>query len=136
MSTILELILYMAAVGLFFQNYLSGSFDPLKYLCFTLGIFFYLLWIVARIELRKYFAVLPKAQGLVTKGLYSKFRNPIYLFSSLALFFAILPSNNLGLYVMLAIIVYIQTVRARKEAVVLEKKFGKKYLNYKSKTWF
>ena len=41
-------------------------------------------WLTARLQLGKSFAILAKAQALVTTGLYSKFRNPVYLFGGLA----------------------------------------------------
>lgn len=38
------------------------------------------LWALARVQLGSSFSVSPQARRLVTTGLYSKFRNPIYLF--------------------------------------------------------
>lgn len=72
----------------------------------------------------------------MTSGLYSKFSNPIYLFSSLSIFFAMLPSGNILQYSILVVVIVIQVIRSKKEASLLEKKFGEKYLIYKSKTWF
>ena len=57
------------------------------------------LWFTARLQLGTSFAVLPKAKALVTTGLYSKFRNPVYLFGGLAyagLFIAWGQSRALG----------------------------------------
>ena len=42
------------------------------------------LWMVARVQLGKSFSVRAQARALVTTGLYSKFRHPIYLFGELA----------------------------------------------------
>src|SRR5579884_2934612 len=44
------------------------------------------LWSVARFQLGKSFAVRAQAKHLVTHGLYSKIRNPIYVFGSLFIF--------------------------------------------------
>ena len=41
------------------------------------------LLFTARWQLGKSFSVTPQARELVTRGLYSKIRNPIYVFSSL-----------------------------------------------------
>lgn len=41
--------------------------------------------LTARLQLGKSFAILAKAQALVTTGLDSKFRNPAYLFGGLRL---------------------------------------------------
>jgi protein-S-isoprenylcysteine O-methyltransferase Ste14 len=40
------------------------------------------------------------------------------------------------MWLFLLAIVVIQTVRARKEARVLESKFGDDYRSYRSRTWF
>lgn len=42
------------------------------------------LWMVAQVQLGKSFSVGTQAKTLVTTGLYSKFRHPIYLFGKLA----------------------------------------------------
>jgi protein-S-isoprenylcysteine O-methyltransferase Ste14 len=42
------------------------------------------LWLTARIQLGKSFSVRARARALVTTGLYSKFRHPIYLFGGVA----------------------------------------------------
>jgi protein-S-isoprenylcysteine O-methyltransferase Ste14 len=40
------------------------------------------LWTVARFELGAHFASTARARRLATHGLYSKIRNPIYLFAA------------------------------------------------------
>jgi protein-S-isoprenylcysteine O-methyltransferase Ste14 len=136
MNLLLEFILFILTATLFIVNYSGITLGFLNSMWLFLGLSFYILWIIARVQLGKYFSVTPKAKGLMTKGLYSKFSNPIYLFSSLSLFFAMLPSHNILQYSILVIVIIIQMVRSRKEASLLEKRFGKKYLIYKSKTWF
>jgi protein-S-isoprenylcysteine O-methyltransferase Ste14 len=94
------------------------------------------LWALARIQLGEAFSVAAKASVLVTHGLYSRIRNPIYVFGSimiagLCLFF----KYPLALLVFV-LIVPLQVVRARKESDVLEATFGDAYRNYKSRTWF
>lgn len=42
------------------------------------------LWLTARLQFGKSFSVRPEARALVTTGLYSKSRNPIYLFGGVA----------------------------------------------------
>jgi protein-S-isoprenylcysteine O-methyltransferase Ste14 len=94
------------------------------------------LLVVARLQLGRAFSIRPMASMLVTTGLYSRFRNPIYVFSSL---FLIGLSFVLGipwLLLVLAAILPIQIFRSRKEAEVLEAKFGDEYRAYKQKTWF
>jgi len=95
------------------------------------------LWMVARVQLGKSFSVRAQARALVTTGLYSKFRHPIYLFGELAfagLFLAwgeLIPA--LAYFVLIC---PTQIVRSRKEEAVLEKAFGEEYRQYRASTWF
>jgi protein-S-isoprenylcysteine O-methyltransferase Ste14 len=95
------------------------------------------LWLVAQFQLGDSFSVQPKARHLVTHGIYSRIRNPIYVFSpvflvGMMLFFG---WPELLLLVLSAIVV-MQLFRARAEAKVLEEKFGDEYREYRRKTWF
>lgn len=96
----------------------------------------FLFFIAARIELGRAFSVKAKATTLVTTGIYSKIRNPIYFFGALMIVGVILLSGQLWLLLFLAILIPLQMVRARKEEKVLTEKFGSAYLDYKRKTWF
>ena len=91
---------------------------------------------VARYQLGKSFSIRPKARELVTHGLYSKIRNPIYVFGAVIILGLILVLQRPVLWVGLAAIVAIQTVPARREARVLEQAFGDSYREYRRKTWF
>ncbi|HEV2426283.1 MAG TPA: isoprenylcysteine carboxylmethyltransferase family protein [Terriglobia bacterium] len=94
------------------------------------------LWFTARLQLGTSFAVLPKAKALVTSGIYSKFRNPVYLFGGVAyggLFIAW--GQPAPLVVFLVMYPIYQYFRARKEAQVLEQAFGDEYRRYKANTW-
>ena len=95
-----------------------------------------LLWFVARIQLGSSFSVRPQAKQLVTRGLYSRVRNPIYLFSSLLILGIILYAGKLRYLWVFAFLVPLQLFRIRKEEKVLQEKFGDAYLEYKRKTWF
>jgi len=94
------------------------------------------LLVLARIELGSSFSVTPKAQNLVTHGLYSRIRNPIYLFGSLVVVGALLYVNKPRALWLLVAIIPLQIYRARLEEKVLETKFGAEYQQYKSRTWF
>lgn len=91
---------------------------------------------VTRYQLGKSFSIRPKARELVVHGLYSKIRNPIYVFGSIIILGLILVLQKPVLWVGLAAVVAIQTVRARREARVLEEAFGDSYREYRRKTWF
>ncbi|MFZ0314000.1 MAG: isoprenylcysteine carboxylmethyltransferase family protein [Candidatus Korobacteraceae bacterium] len=91
---------------------------------------------VARCQLGKSFSARAEAHELVTHGLYSKIRNPIYVFGNLYVAGLLLVLQQPILVIVLAILIIVQAVRARREARVLEAAFGDAYRQYRSKTWF
>lgn len=91
--------------------------------------------IVARMQLGAAFSVRPKASFLVTSGIYSRIRNPIYLFSTLMLLGLIIWTGRPWLLFFLAVLIPMQILRARKEQTVLAEKFGEEYAAYKRQTW-
>lgn len=97
----------------------------------------YALWIVARLQLGKSFTARAEARELVTTGLYSKFRNPIYVFSTIGGFAMCLAMRwyAIGISGLLFASIF-QGMRALKEAAVLEAKFGDAYRQYRARTWF
>jgi protein-S-isoprenylcysteine O-methyltransferase Ste14 len=96
----------------------------------------FILWMLARYQLGASFAVRAEAKKLVTHGLYSKIRNPIYLFGGLAFLGEFMAQ---GWYIWMAVFAIInlgQYFRIKREEQVLEKAFGDEYRAYKAKTWF
>lgn len=91
---------------------------------------------LARFQLGRSFSITPQARKLVTHGLYSKIRNPVYVFAAVAMagFFMIV--QRPALWFLFALVGVMQIMRARKEAQVLEAKFGDDYRAYRAKTWF
>jgi len=94
------------------------------------------LLVVARLQLGAAFSVQAKAKTLVTTGLYSRIRNPIYVFSAMFLVGIVIVSERWLLLLLMAALVPMQMVRARKEARVLAAAFGEEYARYKARTWF
>lgn len=94
------------------------------------------LLFVARFHLGGSFSVTPQARQLVTHGVYSKIRNPIYCFGEIMIAGFFIAIHRPWLLLLLAIVIPMQIVRARKEAKVLEEKFGDEYRQYKQRTWF
>src|ERR1700758_3370357 len=91
---------------------------------------------VARYQLGRSFSIKPEAHALVTTGLYSKIRNPIYVFGGVMIAGLILVLQRPALWILLFIVVLGQTIRARREARVLEAAFGDEYREYRRKAWF
>src|SRR5580700_606512 len=103
----------------------------------TIGAIGFVLWMTARQQLGKSFTVTAQAKALVTTGLYSKIRNPIYFFGGVAFFGVFVAWGNLYALGAFAIFYLVmQLSRARKEAGVLEEAFGDEYRKYKASTWF
>jgi protein-S-isoprenylcysteine O-methyltransferase Ste14 len=95
----------------------------------------FILWTVARFELGASFTVTAQARRLVTHGLYSKIRNPIYIFGSSILAGTFLMLGHPEWLMIFFVIAPLQVWRARQEAAVLEAKFGEQYRAYRASTW-
>jgi protein-S-isoprenylcysteine O-methyltransferase Ste14 len=91
---------------------------------------------IARYQLGKSFSIRPEAHKLVTRGLYSKIRNPIYVFGVVTFTGVILVIQKPVLWIVLVFVVISQVIRARREARVLEAAFGDTYREYHRRTWF
>jgi protein-S-isoprenylcysteine O-methyltransferase Ste14 len=93
-------------------------------------------WAIARVQLGNSFAVMPQARQLVTGGLYSRIRNPRYIFSAFLIAGLFLFLGNPNLLLILLVIIPLQFLRARAEARVLEEHFGNEYRQYQARTCF
>ncbi len=92
--------------------------------------------IVARYTLGKSFSVAARATALVTNGIYSRIRNPIYISGELLVAGVVIMIWKPYLLIVLLALIPIQIIRARREAAVLEEKFGDSYRVYRAGTWF
>jgi protein-S-isoprenylcysteine O-methyltransferase Ste14 len=91
---------------------------------------------LARYTLGRSFSVRAKATELVTTGIYSRIRNPLYVSGVIFAIGLVLIVRSPVLELFLVIIIPIQIIRARREARVLEAKFGEPYRQYRDRTWF
>jgi protein-S-isoprenylcysteine O-methyltransferase Ste14 len=132
--TIVQVLAICALLWLVFS--IPGAWDLQR----CLGAALMLLGIggiaTARYQLGKSFSVTAQAHQLVTHGIYSKIRNPIYVFGGIMLAGFVLVLHRPVLWVVLLALVVMQTLRARREARVLEAAFGDAYREYRRKTWF
>jgi protein-S-isoprenylcysteine O-methyltransferase Ste14 len=91
---------------------------------------------IARYQLGGSFSIKAEAHQLVTRGLYSKIRNPIYVFGTVLIAGFFLVVQRPALWILLGVVIVGQMARARREARVLEAAFGDDYREYRRKTWF
>jgi protein-S-isoprenylcysteine O-methyltransferase Ste14 len=96
----------------------------------------YVMFVTARLQLGKSFAVTPQAKELVTLGLYSRIRNPIYVFVDVMIFGLILALHLYWLFTLYPLLLLMHAFRAHREATVLQEKFGQSYIDYRNETWF
>jgi protein-S-isoprenylcysteine O-methyltransferase Ste14 len=94
------------------------------------------LFLIARYQLGRSFSVTAQAHELVTHGIYSKIRNPIYVFGGLVVLGFLLSLQRPVFLLIFLVLIPVQIKRARNEAKVLEEKFGYSYREYRKKTWF
>jgi protein-S-isoprenylcysteine O-methyltransferase Ste14 len=91
---------------------------------------------LSRFQLGNSFSVTPQAKNLVTHGIYSRIRNPIYFFGSFVIAGLFLFLEQPYLLLLLVPVLILQIIRARAESRVLEEHFGDEYRRYKTSTWF
>jgi protein-S-isoprenylcysteine O-methyltransferase Ste14 len=91
---------------------------------------------VSRYQLGRSFSIRAEADRLVTQGIYSKIRNPIYVFGTLLFAGFVLVIHRPILWLGVIAIAVMQTFRARREAQVLEAAFGDAYRDYRRRSWF
>lgn len=121
---------------LFFRQAFAMPWTTYRITGLAIAIPALLLLVLARIQLGRAFSVQAKATTLVTSGLYSRIRNPIYVFGALLVLGLIIWIGRPLFLLVFAILIPMQIYRSRKESKVLEAKFGAEYVEYKRKTWF
>jgi protein-S-isoprenylcysteine O-methyltransferase Ste14 len=94
------------------------------------------LVVLARLQLGKSFALTPRATSLVTYGLYSRLRHPMYIFVDLTICGIALALHRWYLLLLLVILLPLQMRNARAESKLLQEEFGERYDIYRRATWF
>lgn len=113
-----------------------GAWNAARLVGFSIAVPAAVLLFTARWQLGRSFSVTPQARELVNWGIYSKIRNPIYVFSAILLLGVLIALQYRYALLLLLVLVPIQITRAHQEAKVLEARFGDEYRNYRKGTWF
>lgn len=133
---ILVVVQLCAAAGLLALIAFSpGEWNAQRWAGLVIAVPAVILLFVARFQLGRSFAVRAEAHELVTHGIYSKIRNPIYVFSAFLVLALALTLQRPMILAFLLVLIPVQIMRARKEAAVLEAKFGEEYRRYRQQTW-
>jgi len=114
----------------------SGPHGAARWIGLVLGLIGLGGVVLARYTLGRSFSVVPKATALVTTGIYSRIRNPIYISGMVCVLGMVLLAGRPELLGIFLVIIPMQIIRARREAAVLEAKFGDAYREYRKQTWF
>lgn len=135
-ANVITFILILVAAVVLLRQATALPWTPNRAIGLAIAVPALLLLLTARVQLGRAFSVRAKATNLVTTGIYSRIRNPIYVFSTLVIFGVIIWSGRPVFLFLLAVLGAVQIHRSRKESAVLEAKFGDEYRQYKQKTWF
>jgi len=133
---IATLAVVVVAAVLFGLHAHQVAWTPLRIAGAAIALPAFVLFVLARFQLGRSFSVEAKATNLVSTGLYSRIRNPIYVFGALMIAGVILWAQKPWFLLIFCVLIPLQVVRSRKEGKVLAEKFGAAYEEYKSKTWF
>lgn len=114
----------------------SQPWPPMRIAGAIVSLIAFTLLILSRIQLGRAFSVSPQAKHLVTSGIYSRLRNPLYVFLQLLLFGLALFFMTWWPLVVAAILLPLQVLQARRESAVLLAAFGDQYTLYRQQTWF
>jgi protein-S-isoprenylcysteine O-methyltransferase Ste14 len=132
---IIGFVLLLGLIAYFFWTYPPTPWTWMQTLGLCMMVAGFPLWLTAHAQLGSSFSVSAQARALVTRGLYAKFRNPIYLFGSLGIAGAFLLSERPYLLLVFVVLIPLQVARTRNEARALEEEFGDEYRLYRRATW-
>ncbi len=93
-----------------------GEWSSARWIGLAIAIPAAVLVFTARWQLGRSFSFTPQARALVTYGVYSKIRNPIYLFSGLMLLGILIALQYRYAFLLLAAVIPVQVIRAHQEA--------------------
>lgn len=111
----------------------------IRFVLFIISIITYILWFIARLQLGISLTYKIQSNGpFIIKGLYSKFKHPIYYFGTISLISFLFSIKELSFYRFLFILFFlipIQIIRGILEERVLRKKYDDEYDDYVKQLW-
>lgn len=125
-----------AVLGILYWKFHPAAWTAMQTVGLCLFAIGFVLWTVARFQLGNSLTVTPQARELITSGIYSKIRNPIYLFGSTVIGGFVLLLGRPWWLLVFAVLLPLQFWQARNETRVLAAKFGEAYRKYRASTWF
>lgn len=135
-SVILVIFVPLAGIAVLVYEFARPPWSPMRIAGLVLMCSALILITVARFQLGNSFSVSPQAKKLITHGIYSRIRNPIYVFGTFVFAGLFLFLERPLLLLLIVPVVILQITRARAESRVLEEHFGDEYRRYKVSTWF
>jgi protein-S-isoprenylcysteine O-methyltransferase Ste14 len=123
-------------VAYLFYFFRNEPWNWMRWLGAAMIVFGFVFWGVAHVQLGTSFSASAQARKLITHGIYSRIRNPIYVFGAIALAGVVFFFGRLAFFLVFLFLIPMQVLRAKKEAQVLENAFGDEYREYRKKTWF
>jgi protein-S-isoprenylcysteine O-methyltransferase Ste14 len=135
-GVILVIVVPLVGIPILIYEFAHPPWRPLRVAGLALMIPALALLTVARFQLGNSFSMTPQAKNLVTHGIYSRIRNPIYFFGTFVFVGLFLFLERPWLLLLTVPVLILQIIRARAESRVLEEHFGEEYRRYKASTWF
>lgn len=112
--------------------------DTVYFIGFFISVLGLIIWWLAKMTIAENWDAgygKPKIKKLVTKGVYSKLGHPLYWGINLTLIGLCLIHKNIYLIIISSLIIFYFFYRMKLETNFLTKTLGKKYEDYRSKTW-
>ena len=128
-EVVVDFFIYSALLVYFWTDSINN------FIGFVILLAGFIFWIKSLEDIGASFQASPKAKKLVTTGMYSKFRHPIYYSGILMDIGLVIYSLNWIIFAIVFVIFLIQLYRIHNEERILIQKFGKKYLDYKKQSW-
>jgi protein-S-isoprenylcysteine O-methyltransferase Ste14 len=135
-SALLVTVVPIVGIAFLLLNFVPSPWTPIRIFGLLVVLASGAALTIARLQLGNSFSIRPEARELVATGIYSRIRNPVYVFGILLLAGLLLYLDRPKYFWLFLIVIPMQILRARAESRVLEERFGDAYRQYKSRTWF